>query len=88
MTRPQRTAAILAALLNAEPTAEQIARILAAFASAYDPEHAATLTPAQQHTVFLNATRAFVRETVAGAEITAAQTAARLSITPPDLGHD
>lgn len=78
MTRPERTAALLTALHNAAPTQAQQQRILDAFMIAYAPDPSAN-----PHQIFLRALIAYVRETVASVEVTAAQEQARRSITPP-----
>ena len=87
-TKLQRTDAILGALTDGAAPPAVVTRTLAAFALAYAPEEAATMTAAQKAAVFLTATRRFVRETVQGVEIQAAERAARAGVTPPDLGAD
>ena len=87
-TKPQRAQTILDALTDGTAPPAVVGRTLDAFALVYAPEGAATMTNAQKAAVFLTATRRFVRETVQGVEVQAAERTARQSITPPDLGND
>ena len=87
-TKPQRAQSILDALADGAVSPAVVGRALDAFALAYAPDEAATMTNAQKAAVFLQATRRFVRETVQGVEVQAAERAARQSIIPPELGTD
>ena len=87
-TKPQRAQNILDALTDGTAPPAVGARTLAAFALAYAPDEAATMTATQKAAVFLQATRRFVRETVQSVEIQAAERAARQTIQPPELGTD
>ena len=87
-TKLQRTQSIFDALTDGTAPPAVVGRALDAFALAYAPDDAATMTNAQKAAVFLQAVRRFVRETVQIVETQAAERAARQSITPPELGTD
>ena len=87
-TKLQRTQSILDALTDSAAPPAVVGRALDAFALAYAPDEAATMTNTQKAAVFLTATRRFVRETVQGVEVQTAERAARQSIQPPELGTD
>ena len=87
-TKLQRTQDIFNALTDSAAPPAVVGRAPDAFALAYAPDDAATMTNAQKAAVFLTATRRFVRETVQSVETQAAERAARSTIQPPDLGTD